>query len=161
MAMIATMPSELLKSSARERAVELLGHYEKLAQFAIEVWEATRRETLRMGDAEALHAQRDQCESFFKGELERIDDCLKAVAPQEDREAIRSYARLTALRDQLATKYNELFPKWQTLDDLEDILLAPLQLSQEQCIELAKRFPPPQSWYGEDFDPFTPEEPSP
>ncbi len=159
--MIATMPSELLKSTARDRAVALLGHYETLAQFAIEVWEATCRETLRTGDAEPLHAQRDQCEFFFKGELERIDDCLRIVAPREDREAIQSHARLTALRDQLATKYNEPFPKWQTLDDLEDILLAPMQLSQERCIELAKRFPPPQSWYEEDFDPFLPEESTP
>ena len=64
--MIATMPSELLKSTARDRAVALLGHYETLAKFAIEVWEATCRETLRTGDAEPLHAQRDQCEFFLK-----------------------------------------------------------------------------------------------
>ncbi len=159
--MIATMPSELLKSNARQRAVALLGHYERVAQFAIEVWEATCRETLRIGDAEALHAQRDQCESFFKGELERIDDCLGVVAPREDREAIRSYARLTALRDQLATKYNELFPKWHTLDDLEEILLSSKIPPREVRIELAKRFPPPQTWYEEDFDPFTPAESAP
>ena len=159
--MIATMPSELLKSTARDRAVALLGHYETLAQFAIEVWEATCRETLRTGDAEPLHAQRDQCEFFFKGELERIDDCLRIVAPREDREAIQSHARLTALRDQLATKYNELFPKWQTLDDLEEVLLSSKIPPRDVRIDLANRFPPPQSWYEEDFDPFLPEESTP
>ncbi len=156
--MIAKMPSELLKSNARDRAVALLGHYEKLAQFAIEAWDATCRETLRTGDAEALHAQRDQCEAFFEGELERIDDCLRIVVPHEEREAIQSHARLTALRDQLATKYNGLFPKWQTLDDLEEILLSFKIPPREVRIELAKRFPPPQAWYEEDSDPFTPAE---
>ncbi len=62
-----------------------------------------------------------------------------------------------ALRDQVATHYNSLFPRWQTLDDLECILLAPLTPSKEQLDMIVANYPPPQSWFEETIDPFEPE----
>jgi hypothetical protein len=48
-------------------------------------------------------------------------------------------------RDQLQKHYDSLFPRWQTLDDLEAILLERISLPNEQLKELAAKYPPPQS----------------
>ena len=159
--MTGTMPDSMLGNAARLRLPELLGYYEHGVHLSLKLWEDLCEEALRTGDAAPLHAQRDSCESFLRGGLENIDVCLRVTEGHADPATGVLRVRLTALRDQLATKHGELFPKWQTVEDLEDILLAHITPNHEAFVELANRFPPPQSWYDETTDPFTAEESSP
>lgn len=156
--MTGTMPDSMLGNAARLRLPELLGYYESGVHLSLELWEDLCEEALRKGDAAPLHAQRDSCESFLRSGLENIDACLRVTEGHADPATGVLRARLTALRDQLATKYSELFPKWQTVEDLEEILLTPRIPPLDVRIGLARRFPPPQSWFDETTDPFAPME---
>jgi len=159
--MTAMLQGPLLQNAARLRLPELLSYFEVGVHLSIQLWDGLCKETLQTGDVDALHAQRDQCQSFLRGGQENLDVCLRVVDSHADPESAALRARMIALRDQLATKYSELFPKWQTTDDLEDILLARMISPLAARIELAKRFPPPQSWYDETEDPFAPVESPP
>ena len=159
--MTGTMPDSMLGHAARLRLPELLGYYESGVHLSLKLWEDLCKEALRTGDAAPLHDQHDSCESSFRSVLENIDVCLRVTEGHTDTATGVLRARLTALRDQQATKYGELFPKWRTLEDLEDILLARMIPPLDVRIDLAKRFPPPQSWYDETEDPFAPMESPP
>ncbi len=49
---------------------------------------------------------------------------------------------------------SEFFERWNTLEDLEDLLAAHFPLSNEQLKKLAEKHKPPQSWYDETDKPF-------
>ena len=131
---------------------DLLAFFEKLVHGKIEEWEKLRRQILQNGDSDALHDCRSKIEAGLKYELGILGDCLTRAERQPDVLSADIHARMTSLRDQLATHYNSLFPKWQTVEDLEDILLAPLTPSNEQLKAYAAKNPPPQSWYDEEWE---------
>ena len=157
--MTATKPAQQFPTTMK--LPELLALFEFSVHLTIRKWEDLCKETLRTGDSESHHAIRDEYEALLDGQLKMLDGCLQVSRLHADQESRELTARMSALRDQLATHYDSLFPKWQTLDDLEDILLAPLSLPNEVLLEMAKRFPPPQSWFEETIDPFAPNEESP
>jgi hypothetical protein len=155
--MTATLPDSVFQSAARYRLPDLLTVYEGLARLSLDTWDKLCQDALRVGDAEPLHATRDPYEAYLRGELDRLDLLIRTIDSRP--ESSGEYRmRFVALRDQLATHFNKLFPRWQTLEDLEGILLEPLTPSRETRLELVKRYPPPQAWYDETVDPFQPEE---
>jgi len=56
----------------------------------------------------------------------------------------KAIPRMSELRDQILSG-------WDRLDSLEDKLVREPSLSPEQLARLAEKYPPPQSWYDEDF----------
>ena len=125
-------------------------------------WEKVSASARKWG-ADELHSLRDKVELVWRAKASLLAD-VELIGNRIVRatgQTPRAWSNLEQSRKLIAEFESNILNRWQSLDDLEEILLGPMQLSQEQCIELAKRFPPPQSWYEEDFDPFTPEEPSP
>ena len=57
--------------------------------------------------------------------------------------------------DSLRSLRDELFPHWQSADDLCQILIGKLTLPAERLSELAVKHPPPASWFEETIDPFS------
>jgi hypothetical protein len=127
-------------------------------------WETLCRETARNGDIEALHAAREDIEAVFnqyltllKSQLALLD--LTERLTENDRELQEIRTDLTRVTDELTRLYNEIFPRWQSLDDLGEVLIEKVPLNAVQLEGLAERHPPPKSWYDDDFDPFTPAAP--
>ena len=63
-------------------------------------------------------------------------------------ELTRAVAELRAL-------YDTLFPRWQTAQDLHEILIKRFSLPAGNLRELAASHPPPASWLDETDDPFS------
>lgn len=60
--------------------------------------------------------------------------------------------------DEVQSLYDDLTSRWVTLDDLYLIVAERLAPTPERAAALAAASPPPQAWYDEDADPFTPAE---
>jgi hypothetical protein len=67
--------------------------------------------------------------------------------------------RLPAASEELRRFKTTVLDRWQSLDDLAEMLIEKIHLPAEHLKLLAKHYPPPPSWYEEDFDPFTPDTP--
>lgn len=126
----------------------------------INAWERACAEAIRTGDAERLHSAREDYQFVLLGHLKVLDGYLMLVdrlgdeydfPPQEMRD------RLFEAREGIQKHHDSLFPRWQTLEDLEGILLERITPSNERLKELAKKYPPPQAWYDEPAAPLTPE----
>ncbi len=57
--------------------------------------------------------------------------------------------------DEIRRQRDELFNRWQTFEDLCQIVIEAVQPTVERLKEIAAKHPPPQSWYDETIDPFT------
>ena len=57
--------------------------------------------------------------------------------------------------DEVRRLYDELFPRWQTRDDLAHLLIEKFSLPAEKLRQLSAKHPPPASWLEETADPFT------
>jgi hypothetical protein len=157
--MAVAMSETLLLSATRMQLPALLAYYESSVQLVINSWEALCHRAVTSCLAEELHTLRDECEWSFRQGIEGIDRSLSVLDRKEHPESIPMKVRLHALRDQLSTKYAELFPKWQTLEDLEEILLAALTVPNERLISWAKRNPTSaEDWYNAPDDAFPPRE---
>jgi hypothetical protein len=130
--------------------------YERAGRELIEAWQRVSAERRNAGDAEPLHAVRDQYHQVLLAHLKILDGYLSLLNQDGTPRSTAHADQVQTTRDLLQKHYDSLFPKWQTLDDLEGILLAAITPSLESRIELAKRFPPPQSWYDEVIDPIEP-----
>jgi hypothetical protein len=132
---------------------------ERLHRRILDAWQRACAECLRTGLAEPLHASRDDYQSMLLAYLKILDAqsvlfCLWETEELFPPELIRDIA---TARESLQKHYDSLFPRWQTLEDLEGILLEPLTPSNDRLLKLAERYQPPQAWY-DDHDPLTPEE---
>ena len=123
--------------------------YERVGRDLIEAWQRVSNERRNAGDAEPLHAVRDQYHKVLLAHLKILDGYISLLNQDSTPRSMAHADQVQTTRDLLQKHNDSLFPKWQTLDDLEDILLAAITPSNEQLIALAKRFPPPQSWYDE------------
>ena len=120
-------------------------------------WDRTSREAAtnrRLGD---LHAARDDYRALLTGHLRLLEEYLTLTNLHQRAfgsnriwldELNRAVAELKKLHD-------ELFPRWQTEEDLHQILVEQLSLPAEKLRELAVKSPPPASWYEETADPFS------
>ncbi len=116
-------------------------------------WEHVCRQAIQNGSAEELHAVRDDYQTVLLGHLKILDGYLLLVSrfglEREDTE------RLAQRRDQLQKHYDSLFPRWQTIDDLEAILLERVSPSNDRLKALAANSPLPQAWFDEDHTALT------
>lgn len=124
--------------------------HERSARELTDAWDRACHNAIRTGSAEELHATRDDYQAILLGHLKILDGYLVLLSrfPGEIPEAEFS-ERLARTRDELQKHYDSLFPRWQTIDDLEAILLERVSLPNDQLKELAVKYPPPQAWYNE------------
>jgi hypothetical protein len=120
------------------------------------VWPAVCKETIRSGDAGPLHAERQDYEQCLLAVLKLLDAYLVLDELHEDR-PIKIPTEFKQFRQDLQAHYDSLFPRWQTLEDLEAILLEQVSLSHEELQKIAMNHPPAQSWFDEDFTTLRPE----
>lgn len=124
-----------------------------------ELWERTSRDAAATRKIEELHATREAYRALLKGHLLLLEDYL-SVAELHQLHLGPPSERVSELRraeEGLRELHDELFPRWQTLDDLHAILAQKFTLSAAKLDELAAKSPPPQSWFDETLDPFTAE----
>ena len=116
----------------------------------ITAWDDVCRRVLAGESVEELHASRDDYHAVLVGHLKMLEgylvvlDRFRTNVPG-NRFAVELQQQLPRLRRHL----DSLFPRWQTQDDLEAILLERISTPNSQLKELAAENPPPQSWYDE------------
>ena len=125
-------------------------HYERGGRHLLHAWDDVCRQAIASGSAEELHAAREGYQTFLLAHL-KILDGLQILATRFEGE--HHHPEIDKLvsrtREQLQKHYDSLFPQWQTLEDLEAILLERISLPNAQLKELAAQNPPPQKWYDE------------
>jgi hypothetical protein len=122
------------------------------AQDVSEAWERACRQATQSGSAEELHATRDDYQTALLAHLKILDGWLVLLSRFPHEYSSDFAARMTSSRQQLQTHYDSLFPRWQTLDDLEEMLLERVSISNDRLKTLAAQYPPPQAWYDEPND---------
>jgi hypothetical protein len=122
-------------------------------------WERTSREAAENRRIDELHAIREDYHSLLNGHLNLLEHYLTLAKlhhhlfgsnPLWTEELGRAISELTKLHD-------DLFPRWQTAQDLTQLLIEKFTLPSEKLRELVAKNPPPQSWYEETIDPFAAE----
>ncbi len=113
------------------------------------------------GQAEQVHALRGEFLNRFNHRLELIRQTRDAIA-----NAPRSVSALLPEADhwmgalwkaegELETFARQVFSRWQTLEDLEDLLAETYPASNAQFEEVRKKLPPfHEQWYAENSKPF-------
>lgn len=116
-------------------------------------WDAACRRAAEAGSAEELHAARDDYQTVLIALLKILDGASTLTRFGTD----RTSAPIATARDELQKHYGSLFPRWQTLEDLEAILLERVSTPNNRLKRLAARHAPPAGWYGEPDDPLAPQ----
>lgn len=158
------MPALMLKKLFHLPAMDdfpgPFAHRASLASHELrELWERTSRDAAATRKVEELHAARDAYRALLQGHLRLLEDYL-SVAQLHQLHLGPPSERISELRravENLRQLHDELFPRWQTLDDLQAILTKKFTLPAAKLDELAAKSPPPQSWLDEIIDPFTAE----
>lgn len=133
-------------------------HFERpcsrTARHLIDAWDHVCRQAIANGNAEELHAAREDYLAVLTGHLKMLDGYLLVQSRfRDDYPDVEPAERAARAREELQRHYDSLFPRWQTLEDLEAILLERVSLPNDQLKELAAKYPPPQAWYDEDNTP--------
>lgn len=104
--------------------------------------------------AEELHAGREEYRRIYDDYI-GVAERFRALAETAGSPLVADFERVAgAIRGQR----DEVFGRWQSFDDLCALLIEVIQPSAEKLKQLAAKYPPPQSWYDETDDPFTPDE---
>lgn len=127
-------------------------------QVAVELrdrWEKTVRRAAEGRTVPDLHAARDDYRALLDGHRLLVEQ-YQAVAGEHGRVfgANPEWAADLAAAAELRGLYDELFPRWQTLDDLFQLLIEKLAIPPEKVAAYAAKHPPPQSFWDEEIDPF-------
>lgn len=123
--------------------------YEHSTQYLIDAWDHVCQRAIQEGNAEHLHATRDDYQAVLLAHLKILDGYLLLLSRFAGEHPLEFVDRLIPGRDRLQKHYDALFPRWQTIDDLEAILLERVSLPSDQLKALAAKYPPPQAWYDE------------
>jgi hypothetical protein len=129
----------------------------KVALELRELWDRACRDAAEHRKVPELHAARDEYLALLEGHLRLLEEYL-AVAELHRQVFGPSAARVDALRGavgELRGLHDELFPRWQTADDLYRLIVEKLTPPAEQLKTLAAKYPPPESWLDETVDPFS------
>jgi hypothetical protein len=133
---------------------ELAGPFQPIIPFeyAHEVTRAWNRAcdaATRTGCADDLHAARDDYQTALLAHLKILDGWFTLLDrfPHEFPDGFAE--RMASNREALQRHYDALFPRWQTIDDLEALLLERASLPNARLKALAAAHAPPQAWYDE------------
>lgn len=120
-------------------------------------WDRTSRDAAENRRLDELHAARDEYHALLKGHLRLLENYLSLT--ELHARAFGSDARwaeeLSRAVGGLRSLHDELFPRWRTLQDLQQILIERFSLPAEALRELAAKSPPPAAWFEETADPFS------
>lgn len=122
-----------------------------------EEWDRVSREAAAERRLAELHADRDAYHDLLAGHLRLMEEYLR-LAELHHRALGASpvwVKELTAAVTELQALYSELFPRWQTADDLHRIVIDKLSLPATRLRDLAASAPPPAAWFEETADPFS------
>lgn len=156
--MSAMMLRELYRPEGWDDFTELFTHRVRVAADELKAhWDRACRAAAENRTVADLHAVRDEYEALLSRQL-RL--CREHLAAAEQHRRVfgpnpTGADDLAAAARELQALYDELFPRWQTLDDLYEIILAKYSLRAEQLEAFAAKNRPPASWYDETDDPFT------
>lgn len=129
---------------------ELWHLYQPAPHHLLGAWEHVCRRALQTGDAEELHATRNDYEALLLGHLKLLDGHLMLLNCFPNEYPHREFGeRMSRTRDELQRHYDTLFPRWQTLEDLEALLLERASVSNDRLKALATAHSPSQAWYDE------------
>ncbi|GEM_PF-2280528 len=132
--------------------------YERLGRELLQSWKRVSKNILENGNAEGLHEVRDEYERILLAHLKILEGYLSLLSSFKEFNGNHHHIRdVERTRIELSAHYDKLFPRWKTLEDLEEILLAPFMLSNEVLKALAAKSTFPQAWYDDDSNPFEPE----
>ncbi|MBA4067104.1 MAG: hypothetical protein C0501_26035 [Isosphaera sp.] len=120
-------------------------------------WDDTCRAAAADRRLDELHAARDDYHALLKGHLQLLEH-YRALAGLH-RQAFGANPawaeELELAVGELRALYDELFPRWQTAEDLYQIAVEKSSLPADRLRDLAARCPPPTSWLDETDDPFS------
>lgn len=133
---------------------ELAGPFQSIIPFeyAHEVthaWDRACTSATRSGSADDLHAARDDYQTALLAHLKILDGWLTLLSRFPHEYPGGFAERMASNRDELQKHYDALFPRWQSVEDLEALLLERASISNEQLKALAAAHAPPQAWYDE------------
>ena len=129
----------------------------QVAQELRVLWDHTCRTAAEGRRIDTLHSARDDYRALLQGHLRLLKEYLtlaelhQKVIPTDS----TWVAELNRAVDDLTALHDELFPRWQTVEDLRQILIEKLALPTAKLRELADKYPPPASWVEETIDPFS------
>ena len=122
--------------------------HERNVRHLTDGWGHVCRLAIQNGSAEDLHAARDDYQAVLAAHLKILDGCLSVLSRFQGEGTHAEFTeRVTGARDDLQQHYDALFPRWQTLDDLEAILLERVSLPNDQLKALAAKYSPAPAWY--------------
>lgn len=131
-----------------------------LPQHVRDTWQKLVQNVVEHRRAEQLHTERAEYQTIVREWIDQlsgfVDFCRRVSLPAAVAPAVleRAERGLTELRE----FHDTLFARWQTLDDLYEIVVEQYRLPIERLSAWAAANPPPQSWYDETSDPFEPTE---
>lgn len=156
------MATAILKQLFRSRALDdFPGPFAERARLTAgelrELWDRASRDAAENRRLEELHAARDEYRELLAGHLRLLNEYL-SLAELHSRALGSNPAWAAELRhavSDLQSLHDSLFPRWQTLQDLQHILIEKFSLPAEKLRERAALSPPPQAWFEETADPFS------
>jgi hypothetical protein len=115
-----------------------------------DTWQKIVQGAIEQRRIEQLHAAREEYRGIVQEWVEQLEWFVKFCRQVSKSapivaEAEKGLADLREFRD-------TLFCRWQTLDDLHEIVVAQYQLPADRLKAHAAANPIPQSWYDEDFE---------
>ncbi|QJW96505.1 hypothetical protein [Frigoriglobus tundricola] len=129
----------------------------KVSEELREMWERTSREAVSSRRLAELHAARDDYRALLEGHLRLLEDYL-GLSEIHQRAFGSNPIWVTELRravTELKGLHDELFPRWQTANDLHEMMVEKFSVPSDTLRELAAESPPPPSWAEETIDPFS------
>jgi hypothetical protein len=120
-------------------------------------WDSSCREAVENHRLDELHAARDDYRALLNGHLQLLEDYL-ALTKLHGRAFGPNPAWIEELGQavtELRTLHDQLFPRWQSRDDLVQLLIEKFSLPADRLRELAAKHPPAESWFEETADPFS------
>jgi hypothetical protein len=110
----------------------------------------------RAGRASAVHAAREDLQKDFERKLWVIEKARRISQEFSvlTGKALADAEVLKQAEDDLRRLHAEIFGRWQTLEDLEDLLASLYPFTNERLETLEKKYKPPAAWYSEEGKPF-------
>jgi len=108
------------------------------------------------GHTDRVQVERDTLAQALQAHREALRRTLRlaAIAESLAGEAVAGATELPACIADLERLQTEVFDRWRTVEDLEDLAAAAFPLPAARLRELASQHPAPQAWYDQQGEPF-------